>query len=104
MSQMPADGSERLRADQPGAIEAMGAEVLVQEMIEHRESYEHFGQVIMRIWDLNEAWETQRAKRRAAISYEDSWVAESIESSPPSKAGRFPATRFHAASGPLAWA
>lgn len=60
------------------AIKAMGVEVLVVDMINHRESYEHFGEVAMRIWDLPAEWDRMREKRRAAISFADAWVAESI--------------------------
>jgi hypothetical protein len=59
------------------AVEAMGAEALVDDMINHRETYEHFGEVAMCIWDLPAEWDQMRDKRRAAISFVDAWVAES---------------------------
>jgi hypothetical protein len=65
------------------AIEAMAAEALVAEMMVHRERYEHFGEVTMRIWDLPSAWEDARKKRREAISFDKAWVAESIETTAP---------------------
>lgn len=65
------------------AVRAMGAEALVEEMIAHTESYEHFGEVTMRIWDLDAVWQRHKSKRREALSYDKAWVAESIESSAP---------------------
>ena len=65
------------------AIEAMGVEALVVDMISHNETYEHFGEVAMRIWDLPSAWACLREKRRAAISFAKAWVAESIETAAP---------------------
>ena len=65
------------------AIEAMGVEALVVDMISHRETYEHFGEVAMRIWDLPAEWDRMREKRRAAISITDAWIAETITTAAP---------------------
>ncbi len=56
------------------AVTAMDAAHLTKDMRPHHESYEHFGDVRMRIWDLPAAWETTKERERSAMSPEDAWV------------------------------
>jgi hypothetical protein len=65
------------------AIEAMGAEALVQHMIPHEESYEHFGEVSMRIWNLPAAWEREVETLRQEISPDKVWIFETINTDAP---------------------
>lgn len=58
------------------AVEAMRAEDLVGDMIRHTETYEHFGEVGMRVWNLVSAWKRQLNKERAEISSESAWISE----------------------------
>ncbi len=65
------------------AVQAMGAEDLVTDMIRHTESYDHFGEVTMRIWDLPAAWEVERERSRTPVSEESAWIIESVETEAP---------------------
>lgn len=65
------------------AVEAMGAEGLTSEMTVHHETYEHFGQVRMRIWDLPSRWETEKTRQSSEPDPESAWIAESIDTSAP---------------------
>lgn len=68
-----------------GAVEAMDAQEMVEAlgMHPHAESYEHFGEVQMRIWDLPAAWEREQAEQREPMAEEDAWVVESIDTPVP---------------------
>lgn len=65
------------------AVEAMDAEKLTVDMTAHSESYEHFDEVPMRIWNLPEIWEAEKQRRREEISPDHAWVTESIDVSTP---------------------
>ena len=65
------------------AIEAMGAEDLVGDMFEHAETYEHFDEVRMRIWDLPAEWQREVARHRSDFSAENAWVAVEREIAAP---------------------
>ncbi len=61
------------------AITAMRAESIVMEMTVHYETYEHFGQVGMRIWDLPSKWSAEKARTVSEPDPAAAWVVESIE-------------------------
>lgn len=61
------------------AIQAMDAENLVAEMTRHTETYQHFGEIALRIWDLPAGWEREKKREKAAVSDEQAWIVESIE-------------------------
>jgi len=65
------------------AVAAMEAADLVAGMRLHRETYEHFDEVAMHIWDLPAEWDTEGARHRAAISPADAWITESIDTAAP---------------------
>lgn len=56
------------------AVEALKAEALVADMSPHTESYEHFDDVGMRIWNLPAAWQGQVDKQRAMVTTDDAWI------------------------------
>ncbi len=67
------------------AIEAMRAEDLVGDMIRHTETYEHFGDVGTRVWNLVSAWKRQLNKERSeTMTAETAWVSiEHVIPAPP---------------------
>lgn len=65
------------------AISAMAAEGLVEDMISHLETYEHFGDIAMRIWDLPSVWARERERPSSEPDPDSAWVVESIETSAP---------------------
>ena len=65
------------------AVAAMDADDLVSEMATHHETYEHFGEVGMRIWNLPSSWATEKAERASEPDPAASWVVQSIETSAP---------------------
>ena len=58
------------------AVKGLGAEDLVGDMTHHTETYEHFDEVGMRIWNLASGWKRQLNKERAEISSESAWISE----------------------------
>lgn len=66
------------------AVAAMDGEHLVGGMHPHLESYEHFENVGMRIWDLPAAWDDSIAKQRTRITDDEAWhILEAETTSPP---------------------
>ena len=65
------------------AIEAMDGGTLTEGMTVHYETYEHFGQLGMRIWDLPAAYAAAQERRRAAIDPDDKWVVETVSTTAP---------------------
>ncbi|MFV2001000.1 MAG: DUF2652 domain-containing protein, partial [Acidimicrobiia bacterium] len=60
------------------AIDAMAAEDLVDAMAIHHETYEYFGEVSMRIWDLPSAWDESRVRARAQLTPDTAWITETL--------------------------
>ena len=52
-------------------VAAMGADVGALGMREHRESYEHIGEVIMYVHDLEARWKHEREHRRVVVAAEN---------------------------------
>jgi hypothetical protein len=67
------------------AVEAMEAGEMTTAlgMHHHTETYEHFGEVPLRIWDLPAAWQREQAERPEPMAEEDAWVVESIDTPAP---------------------
>ncbi|MDX1416216.1 MAG: DUF2652 domain-containing protein [Candidatus Promineifilaceae bacterium] len=65
------------------AVQAMGVEALASAVTRHQEHYEHFDEVTTYIWDLPQAWEDARYKRRVEISAAKTWIAESVTTDEP---------------------
>lgn len=61
------------------AVAAMDATDLVGGMADHHETYEHFGEIGMRIWDLPSAWTDEKRRRTSEPDPHDAWVVESID-------------------------
>lgn len=65
------------------AVDAMAADDLLGSMTEHVETYEHFGDVTMVIWDLPAEWDAELKRRRRDIDPATKWlVAERHTSAP----------------------
>lgn len=60
------------------AVEAMGAQDLVDTMTPHHETYEHFGHVPVRVWDLHREWIDEQARNRRTVEVDSKWVVESV--------------------------
>lgn len=65
------------------AIDAMDGSHLTGAMTGHTETYEHFPEVEMLIWDLGAEWEMERLRERTEHTPEESWVVESLDVSVP---------------------
>lgn len=60
------------------AVDAIGDE-LFESMDRHTESYDHFGKVGVRIWDLPSDWQAERLRQHPAPDPETAWACESID-------------------------
>jgi hypothetical protein len=65
------------------AIDAMEAADLTATMTPHSETYEHFDEVAMVIWDLPAQWDAERDRHRAALSPETKWVVTERDTAAP---------------------
>lgn len=45
-----------------------------EELVPHSETYEHLGEVQMRVQDLQRVWEREQAKRRTFVTLDQAWV------------------------------
>ena len=60
------------------AVSAMGLDGLTKNMIEHFESYEHYGDVRVFIHDLGKAWELERERQHQFVSAENCFAKAEI--------------------------
>jgi hypothetical protein len=61
------------------AAQALNLSELSQPLIPHAETYEHIGEVKMRVFDLQPVWEKAQNKERFFVSREDAWVKCEVE-------------------------
>ena len=67
------------------AVEALGIKEFCIDMSQHTESYEHLGEVLLYIQDLQRVWERERERRRVTVEPAASWftVETEIPAPPP---------------------
>jgi hypothetical protein len=61
------------------AIRAAKMDAIAENMIAHKEEYDHLGQVELFIHNLDHAWEEEKKRQKSFISKEEAWVYGSIE-------------------------
>lgn len=62
-----------------GAIRSAAMEALCASMPAYVDSYDHIGQVSMRVHDLKAAWQLQRSRKRIEVSADDASVERRFE-------------------------
>jgi len=67
------------------AVEALGIRDFCIDMSQHTESYEHLGEVLLYIQDLQRVWERERERRRVLVEPAEAWftVETEIPAPPP---------------------
>ncbi|MGH2620655.1 MAG: DUF2652 domain-containing protein [Anaerolineales bacterium] len=55
------------------AVEALGIRDLCVEMSQHTEGYEHLGEVLLYVQDLQRVWERERERRQVFVEPADAW-------------------------------
>jgi uncharacterized protein YndB with AHSA1/START domain len=67
------------------AVEALGIQEFCIDMSQHTESYEHLGEVLLYIQDLQRVWERERERRRVLVEPAKAWftVETEIPAPPP---------------------
>lgn len=67
------------------AAHALRLREYTDSLHDYTETYEHIGEVKMAVYDLNTAWEREKAKRRKVVTPEEPWVKfETDIAAPPS--------------------
>jgi len=66
------------------AVEALGIRDFCIDMSQHTESYEHLGEVLLYIQDLQRVWKRERERRRVVVEPADAWFT--LESEIPAPA------------------
>ena len=61
------------------AANALNLSELSQPLIPHTESYEHLGEVKMRVFDLATVWKKAQERKRNFVSKEDAWIFVEID-------------------------
>jgi uncharacterized protein YndB with AHSA1/START domain len=67
------------------AVEALGIKEFCIDMSQHTESYEHLGEVLLFIQDLQRVWKRERERRRVVVEPGEAWftVETEIPAPPP---------------------
>ena len=67
------------------AVEALGIKEFCIDMSQHTESYEHLGEVLLFIQDLQRVWKRERERRRVLVEPGEAWftVETEIPAPPP---------------------
>ncbi len=67
------------------AKQALQLPELCEILEDYSESYEHYGELKMAVYDLNAAWKKKKNSERKVVAIEDAWVKfESVVAAPPS--------------------
>jgi hypothetical protein len=61
------------------AANALHLSELSQPLLQHTETYEHIGEVKMRVFDLRPVWERALERKRRFVSKEEAWVSSAVD-------------------------
>jgi hypothetical protein len=62
-----------------GAAEQLGLDTLCGPLLAHSESYEHIGEVQMRVYDLRKVWQQYLDQKRVVVEPETAWIKIEVE-------------------------